>query len=133
MTAVWILLGIFVLLALRVPVAFAILGPCLIYVMVEDSLSMGIVLQQLAGTLNSFPLVAVPLFILVGFIADASGMATRLINAMLAVFGRLRGALGYANVGASVTFSWMSGSATADAAAMGAIMGKEMKRNGYSG
>jgi tripartite ATP-independent transporter DctM subunit len=131
-TAILILLAVFVLIALRVPVVIALLIPCLVYVLTEDGISMGVALQQLSGTLNSFPLVAVPLFILVGYVADASGMATRLINAMLALFGRLRGALGYANVGASVAFSWMSGSATADAAAMGSIMGKEMKRNGYN-
>lgn len=133
MSVVWLLLALFVLLALRVPVAFAILLPCLVYVAMDDALTMGVVLQRLAATLNSFPLVAVPLFILVGYVADASGMATRLINALLAIFGRLRGSLGYVNVGASVAFSWMSGSATADAAAMGAIMGRTMKRNGYSG
>lgn len=132
MTVVWILLAVFVLLALRVPVAFAILIPCLTYVMMDDALTLGIVLQRLAATLDSFPLVAVPLFILVGYVADVSGMATKLINAMLALFGRLRGSLGYVNVGASVAFSWMSGSATADAAAMGSIMTKNMKRNGYS-
>lgn len=133
MTVTWILLTLFILLALRVPVSFAILLPCLFYVAMDDALTMGVVLQRLAGTLNSFPLVAVPLFILVGYVADASGMATRLINAMLAIFGRLRGSLGYVNIGSSVTFSWMSGSATADAAAMGAIMGRTMKRNNYSG
>lgn len=133
MTVIWILLTLFVLLALRVPVAFAILLPCLFYVAMDDALTMGVVLQRLASTLNSFPLVAVPLFILVGYVADASGMANRLINAMLAIFGRLRGSLGYVNVGSSVTFSWMSGSATADAAAMGAIMGRTMKRHNYSG
>ncbi|NDK32488.1 TRAP transporter large permease [Nesterenkonia haasae] len=133
MTVLWILLALFVLLALRVPVSFAILMPCLIYVAMDDALTMGIVIQRLASTLNSFPLVAVPLFILVGFVADASGMANRLIVAMLAIFGRLRGSLGYANVGASVGFSWMSGSATADAAAMGAIMGRTMKKHNYTG
>lgn len=132
MIAVWILLAVFLLLALRVPVAFALLIPCLVYVMMDDALTVGIVLQRLASTLDSFPLVAVPLFILVGYVADASGLATKLVNAMLALFGRLRGSLGYVNVGASVAFSWMSGSATADAAAMGSIMTKNMKRNGYS-
>lgn len=133
MTVLWILLALFVLLALRVPVSFAILLPCLVYVALDDALTMGVVLQRLAATLNSFPLVAVPLFIMVGYVADASGMAHRLITAMLAIFGRLRGSLGYANIGASVGFSWMSGSATADAAAMGAIMGRTMKKHNYSG
>lgn len=128
-----LILGLLVLLVLRVPVAFAILIPCLGYVLMDDSLTVGIVLQQVAGTLNSFPLLAVPLFILVGFVADQAGMADRLVRALLAVFGRIRGSLGYVNVAGCLTFSWMSGSATADAAAMGSVMVPAMRRNGYKG
>lgn len=131
MTIVLLLGALLLLLALRVPVAFAILLPCLGYVGLDQSLSMGVALQRLAATLNSFPLLAVPLFIMVGFVAEASGMAARLINALLAVIGRVRGSLGYVNVAGSLTFSWMSGSATADAAAMGSVMVPAMKRNAY--
>lgn len=131
MTILLLVGALLLLLLLRVPVAFAILLPCLAYVGLDESLSMGVALQRLSATLNSFPLLAVPLFILVGFVADKSGMAGRLIDALLAVFGRVRGSLGYVNVAGSLTFSWMSGSATADAAAMGSIMVPEMKRSGY--
>jgi tripartite ATP-independent transporter DctM subunit len=131
MTLVWIVVALLVLLALRVPVAFAILIPCMFYVLVDPALSMGIILQRVTASLNSFPLLAVPLFILVGFIAEASGMADRLIRALLTLFSRIRGSLGYVNVAGSLTFSWMSGSATADAAAMGSVMVPAMKRNGY--
>lgn len=131
MTILLLVGSLLALILLRVPVAFAILLPCLVYVGLDDSLSLGVALQRLGATLNSFPLLAVPLFILVGFIAEASGMAGRLINALLAIFGRVRGSLGYVNVAGSLTFSWMSGSATADAAAMGSVMLPTMKRNGY--
>lgn len=126
-----VVLGLLILLALRVPVAFAILIPCLGFVMLDDALTVGIVLQQVAGTLNSFPLLAVPLFILVGFVAHEADMADRLVKALLAVFGRVRASLGYVNVAGCLTFSWMSGSATADAAAMGSVMVPTMRRNGY--
>lgn len=132
MTVLYVAAGLLALIALRVPVAFAILLPCMAYVALDDALTMGIVLQRLGATLNSFPLLAVPLFIMVGFVAEASGMAGRLIQALLAVFGRVRGSLGYVNVMGSLTFSWMSGSATADAAAMGSVMVPSMKKNGYS-
>lgn len=128
-----LVLSLLVLLVARVPVAFAILLPCLAFVGMDESITMGIVLQRVAATLDSFPLLAVPLFILVGFVAEAAGMADRLINALLAIFGRVRGSLGYVNVSGSLTFSWMSGSATADAAAMGSVMVPAMKRNGYHG
>lgn len=131
MTIVILLACLLLLLSLRVPVAFAILIPCIGYVFLDDSLSFGIALQRLTGTLNSFPLLAVPLFIMVGFVANESGMADRLINACLAVFGRVRGSLGYVNVTSSLAFSTMSGSASADTAAMGSIMVPAMRRNGY--
>lgn len=131
MTVVFILVALLILLMLRVPVAFAILVPCLGYIAVDDSITFGIALQRLTGTLNSFPLLAVPIFILVGFIANESGMADRLINACQAVFGRVRGSLGYVNVSSSLAFSTMSGSATADTAAMGSIMVPAMRRRGY--
>ncbi|MGD8151043.1 TRAP transporter large permease [Ornithinimicrobium sp. Y1694] len=131
MTIALIVLAIFILLFLRVPIAFAILLPCVTYVMVESPASAGTMLQRFTSTLDSFPLLAVPLFILVGYVAEQSGMAARLIDAITLVTKRLKGNIGYANVLGSFTFSWMSGSATADAAAMGSVMMPAMKRAGY--
>lgn len=121
------------LIALRVPIVFAILLPCLLYIIFDNNLSFDIALQQMAGTLNSFALLAVPLFIMVGYIANESGMAQRLLDAVAAVIGRVRNSMAYVNVSSSFAFSTMSGTATADAAAMGSIMVPGMKRRGYSG
>src|SRR5699024_10572955 len=112
---------------------FAILIPSILYVALDPSLTFSIALQQMAGTLNSFTLLAVPLFIMVGYIANESGMATRLLDAVSAVIGRVRNSLAYVNASSSMAFSTMSGTATADAAAMGSIMIPQMKRRGYSG
>lgn len=131
MTVSSLIIGILVLIALRVPVAIALLLPSLIYVAVEPQISLGIALQRVTAQLDSFPLLAVPLFILVGFIANVAGLADRLIAALLAVTSRVRGSLAYANVNASLVFSWMSGSAMADAAAMGSVLIPSMRRNGY--
>jgi tripartite ATP-independent transporter DctM subunit len=124
--------GVLLLLAIRVPVGFAMLLPSLLYVGLEPRITTGVALQRLAALLDSFPLLAVPLFIMVGFIANAAGLADRLIAALLAVTGRVRGSLAYVNVNASLVFSWMSGSAMADAAAMGSVLVPAMRRNGYS-
>jgi len=74
----------------------------------------------------------VPLFILLGSLANHAGIADRLFDFALAVVGRIRGSLGYVSVGVSLGFSWMSGSAVADAAALGKVEIPAMVRNGYS-
>ena len=127
-----VLLGtaIAVLLLLRVPVAFALLGPCLTYVSFEGY-SAGLSVRQATEAVNSFPLLAVPLFILVGVVANRAGIADRLFDFALAAVGRVRGSLAYVNIGVSVGFSWMSGSALADAAGLGKVEIPVMKRNGY--
>lgn len=131
MTIVWLLCGIFVLLFLRVPVAFALLLPSLAYLGLEPRLTLGVGLQRVTAMLDSFPLLAVPLFILVGYVANVAGLADKLMEALLAIMGRVRGSLAYVNVNASLAFSWMNGSAMADAAAMGSVMIPVMRRNGY--
>lgn len=123
--------SIALLLMLRVPVAFAFLGPSLVY-MLLDGQSSGMSLRQVTSAVQSFPLLAVPLFIFLGSLANHAGIADRLFNFALALLARLRGNLGYVTVGMSVGFSWMSGSAVADAAALGKVQIPAMLRNGYS-
>jgi tripartite ATP-independent transporter DctM subunit len=123
--------AIVALLLLRVPVGFAFLGPSLAYVLMSGQ-SLGLSLRMIVNGTASFPLLAVPLFILVGAIANHAGIADRLFDFALAVLGRIRGSLGYVSVGVSLGFSWMSGSAVADAAALGKVEIPAMERNGYS-
>jgi tripartite ATP-independent transporter DctM subunit len=123
--------GMGVLLILRVPVAFAMLVPSLVYIATSPRITMGVGLQRVTALLDSFPLLAVPLFIFVGFLANAAGLADKLINALLVLTGRMRGSLAYANVNSSLVFSWMSGSALADAAALGSVLVPAMRKNGY--
>lgn len=127
------LLGIAIalLLILRVPVAFAFLGPSLVY-MTFMGQSTGSALREVANAANSFPLLAVPLFIFLGAIANHAGIADRLFRFAMAAFASVRGNLGYVSVGVSLGFSWMSGSAVADAAALGKVEIPAMLRNGYS-
>ncbi|OLT17675.1 C4-dicarboxylate ABC transporter permease [Actinomadura sp. CNU-125] len=130
MDMVLLAVAIAALLLLRVPVAFALLGPCLTYVSLEGY-SAGLSVRQTTEALNSFPLLAVPLFILVGVVANRAGIGDRLFEFALAAAGRVRGSLGYVNVGVSLGFSWMSGSALADAAGLGKVEIPHMIRKGY--
>lgn len=122
--------AIVALLILRVPIAFAILGPCLGYLWYTDQ-SLGLGLRLAAQGINSWPLLAVPLFILVGVVANRAGIADRLFDLALALLGRVRGSLGYVNIGVSLGFSWMSGSALADAAGLGSVEVPAMRKAGY--
>lgn len=119
------------LLVIRVPVAFAFIGPSLLYMIMSDH-STGHALRLVAQSTASFPLLAVPLFILLGCLANHAGIATRLFDFALALLGRVRGSLGYVSVGTAVGFSWMSGSAVADAAALGKVQIPAMLSAGYS-
>lgn len=123
-------IAIGVLLFLRVPIAFAILGPCLGYLWYTDQ-SLGLGMRLTAQGINSWPLLAIPLFILVGVIANRAGIADRLFEFALALLGRVRGSLGYVNIGVSLGFSWMSGSALADAAGLGSVEVPAMRKQGY--
>src|SRR5699024_8665369 len=130
MSAGLVVLGILVLLVLRVPIAFAILGPCLVYMAATDQ-STGLSLRTAAQEINSFPLLAVPLFILLGVVANHTGIADRIFAFAQVLFGRVRASLGYVNVGVSVGFSWISGTALADVAAMGKMLVPAMTSRGY--
>lgn len=123
-------IAIGVLMFFRVPVAFAILGPCYCYLWYTDQ-SLGSGLRLAVQGINSWPLLAVPLFILVGVTATRAGIADRLYEFALSLFGRVRGSLAYVNIGVSVGFSWMSGSALADAAGVSSIEVPAMRKHGY--
>jgi tripartite ATP-independent transporter DctM subunit len=129
-SVVVVLVLIALLIAIRVPIGFAILGPCLLY-MWSHGQSIGFAMRTATNGVNSWPLLAVPLFILVGFLATRAGIAERVFGLILALVGRVRGALGYVNIGVSLGFSWMNGSALADAAGVGSIEIPHMQKKGY--
>ena len=122
--------AILLLFLLRVPMAFAILGPCLAY-LVAEGYSLGLAVRLVVGGINSWPLLAVPLFILVGIVATRTEIAARLYDAALLLLGPLRAGLAYVNIGVSLGFSWMSGAALADAAGIGSIEVDHMRKKGY--
>lgn len=126
-----LVIAMLVLLLLRVPVAFSMLLPCLVYVAWSPDITLGVALQQTVNSVNSLPLLAVPLFILTGYLSNAGGLADRLFQMLLTLFKKLPGTLGFVNVFSSLTFSWMSGAAIADAAGLGSVLVPAMKKRGY--
>ena len=110
---------------------FAGLGLASLGFVWQAGIPLGIVPQKMAQAANSFPLLAAPLFILMGNVMNASGVTERIFRFATAVVGSLRGGLCHANILASVIFAGMSGSAVADAGGIGTIEIKAMRDAGY--
>jgi len=130
MTLALLIIAIIVLFLLRVPMAFAILGPSVVYFIIEGY-SAHLAVRLVMQGIDSWPLLAVPLFILVGIVATRTEIADRLYDAALLFLGPLRAGLAYVNIAVSLGFSWMSGAALADAAGIGSIEVNHMRRKGY--
>lgn len=126
-----LIIAMLLLLFMRVPVAISMLLPCLVYVAWSPDITLGVALQQTVGSVDSFPLLAVPLFIMTGYLSNAGGLAERLFRMLLTLFKKIPGNLGFVNVFSSLMFSWMSGAAIADAAGLGSVLVPAMKKRGY--
>jgi C4-dicarboxylate transporter, DctM subunit len=121
-----------VLLLLGVPVSVA-LGVGAALALVESHTSLVIVGQELFNGLNSTVLLAIPFYMYTGAVMERSGLADRLIDLAKALVGSFRGGLGMVDVVASMFFADISGSATADTAAIGSVMVPGLRKAGYSG
>ena len=131
MTLGILVIAMLVLLFIKVPVAISMLLPCLVYIAWSPDITLGVAMQQTVGSVDSFPLLAVPLFIMTGYLSNAAGLADRLFRLLLTLFRKIPGNLGFVNVFSSLTFSWMSGAAIADAAGLGSVLVPAMKKRGY--
>ncbi len=115
-----------------VPVAIAMAGASLIYIFFTQSSPPFVVMHRMISGIDSFPLLAVPFFILAGNLMNNAGITNRIFNYALALVGWMKGGLGHVNVVGSVIFAGMSGTAIADAAGLGTVEIKAMKDHGYS-
>src|SRR5699024_5195330 len=122
MTIIIMLLTVLILLAIGVPIAFALGITAVIFLVLLTDLPLSLMLQQLYLGINSFPLLAIPLFILAGSLMNTGGMSVRLINFALSLIGTVKGGLAYVNVLTSVFFGAITGTAAAASAAVGQIM-----------
>jgi tripartite ATP-independent transporter DctM subunit len=124
-------IALFGLLIFGVPVAIALAGSSLLYILVSDTVPPMVVAHRVINGVDSFPLLAVPFFILAGNLMNTAGITERIFNFALSMVGWMRGGLGHVNVGASVIFAGMSGAAVADAGGLGAIEIKAMRDAKY--
>ncbi len=137
MSALVFLAVFFLLIALRVPISFALgLGGLAMAAAIPDMsmlTALTLFAQRIFVGIDVFLLLAIPLFILAGALMEHGGAAQRLVNFASALVGRFRGGLGHVTVLSTMFFAGISGSASADTAAVGSVMIPAMKRKGYHG
>ncbi len=120
-----------VVLTTGVPVFIALAGSSLLYTHFIAFIPDFVILHRMAGGIDSFPLLAVPFFILAGNLMNSAGITNRIYDFAVALAGWMRGGLAHVNIIGSVIFAGMSGTAIADAAGLGTIEIKAMKDHGY--
>ncbi len=125
------ILGMLVLMGIGMNMAFALLltGAAMAWVM--DFFDTQLLAQNMVAGVDSFPLLAVPFFILAGELMNSGGISRRIIEMAQAWVGHIRGGLGYVAIGAAVLMASMSGSALADTAALATILLPMMREHGY--
>lgn len=132
MLTIAILLAAFILLlVLGVPVAFSLGLPIILFFLFNPEINSAFVAQRITAPLFTYVLLALPAFLLSGRMMNQTGVTTRLLNLAVALVGRFRGGLAYANALASMFFAAMSGTAVGDAGGLGLVEIKMMKDAGY--
>ncbi len=128
---IWILILVFVLgLVLRFPIAFALGLACLSYLVVKGIPLIIIPIKMYSG-IDVFVLLSVPGFIMAGNLMNHGGLTDKIISFCNHLLGHIRGGLSLVNIGASMLFAGISGTAISDTASMGSIMIPAMKKEGY--
>lgn len=118
-------------MALGMPIAFALLGCGIALMMHLDIFDAQIIAQNVISGADSFPLMAVPFFMLAGEVMNAGGLSRRIVTVALGVVGHIKGGLGYVTIVAACILSALSGSAVADAAALSALLVPMMVAAGH--
>jgi tripartite ATP-independent transporter DctM subunit len=126
------LLGFVACVVGGVPIGFALAFTALVYIWIEGALPGLIFAQQMARGIDNFVLLAIPFFILVGYLMEANGMSVRLIALLERLVGRARGGLNIVMVLSMVIFSGISGSKMADVAAVGSVLIPAARRSRQS-
>src|SRR6266478_4148704 len=125
------IVGVWLIAILMGMPLFASMGLAALAFVIFGSLSPSIVPQKMAQAMNSFPLVAAPLFILMGNLLGAAKLTDRIVRFATSLVGSLRGGYAHASILSSMIFAGMVGSAVADAAGTGAVEVRAMKKAGY--
>jgi tripartite ATP-independent transporter DctM subunit len=125
--------GFLVTAALGMPLAFTLALTALTYLLGIGGVGLVILPIKILGGVDSFVLLAIPLFILAGALMESGGISERIVDLAMAIVGRVRGGLAMVAVVAEVLFSGISGSTAADVSAISSLLVPSMRRAGYSG
>lgn len=133
MLILFIFVALIVMICLNVPIAIALAISAIIGLVATEGMGslVSVALDMYDGS-TKFALIAIPMFVLAGAIMNAGGVTDRLINFVTAIIGFVRGGLAMVNIGVSLFFAEISGSAVADVAALGSVLIPQMKKRGYS-
>jgi len=132
MITIWVFLGsLLASMAIGMPIAFALLVSGLALMWHLSVFDPNILAESIINGADSFSLMAVPFFMLAGELMAAGGMSKRIVNLAMALFGHLKGGIGYVAIGAAILMASLSGSAVADSAALAVILIPMMRNAGY--
>lgn len=126
-----VLISLLVFLIIGLPVAYSLGLSAFVYFVVVQPDLLHVLPQRLYSGMESYELIALPLFILMGQVMNEGGITQRLIRFCLMFVGRFRGGLGLVNVGSSMLFGGISGSSSSDTASIGSVLIPEMQKRGY--
>ncbi|MBI1418613.1 MAG: TRAP transporter large permease subunit [Limimaricola sp.] len=130
---IWFLPVFLVLIMVGLPVVFALLAaPGALLMLNGQGRDLAVLYRNVYSGMDSFPLMALPFFMLAGEIMNRGGITTRLVDFSQAFMGHLRGGLAHVNILSSILFAGMSGSAVADVSALGSTLIPAMEKNGYT-
>jgi tripartite ATP-independent transporter DctM subunit len=125
------LISLFAFILLNVPIAFSLVLTSVVLMIFMGGVSPAIISQSIVRGIDSFPLMAIPFFVLAGEIMNVGGISKRIVYFAKALVGHVTGGLGYVTVIASMLFAGVSGSAVADTSAIGSILLPIMEEEGY--
>lgn len=126
-----LLLSLLLFLVLGIPIAYSLGLASLAYFVAVQPELLQVLPQRLFSGMDSYALIALPLFVFMGQLMNEGGITQRLIDFCMMFVGRFAGGLGLVNVGASMLFGGISGSSTSDTASIGSVLIPEMRRRGY--
>ena len=131
MTGLVFLGSLFGAIGLGIPISFALMLSAVALMLLMGNLDAQILAQRLVNGADSYPLMAIPFFIIAGELMNAGGLSRRIVNVALALVGHLRGGLGYVVIGTGVLMASLSGSAIADTAMLAVMLVPLMRDAGY--
>ena len=126
-----LIVSFFVLLLIGMPIGFAIGIGSLFSLLLEGQTPLTIIVTRMFVAVDSYPIMAIPFFVLAGELMNTAGITRRLVNFANVLVGHMKGGLGHVNVVASMLFSGISGSAAADTSAIGSMLIPALLEDGY--